>query len=148
RCGDDRRGEKRIERGAFGKGVGEAQSGVGAAGAARETRGAGEVCADGAVGVAGGCDELMIPYIVRYAPNIKAHLNAIDKRHHSLIRKKIEEQLRYEPGVETKNRKQLRQPAGWDAEWEIRFGPNNTFRVLYDIDEGPHEVVIKAVGIK
>jgi mRNA-degrading endonuclease RelE of RelBE toxin-antitoxin system len=34
------------------------------------------------------------------------------------------------------------------ADWELRLGPNNRFRVLYDIDKENHEVVILAVGIK
>jgi len=34
------------------------------------------------------------------------------------------------------------------ADWEIRFGPGNRFRVLYDIDEENQQVLILAVGIK
>jgi hypothetical protein len=55
---------------------------------------------------------------------------------------------RFEPGVETKNRKPLRQPAVFGAQWEIRFGPDNRFRVLYDFDEERHVVEILAVGVK
>jgi hypothetical protein len=65
-----------------------------------------------------------------------------------LIREKIEEQLLLEPNIETKNRMPLRQPAPFSAQWEIRFGPNNRFRVLYDIDEEKHEVQIFAIGEK
>jgi hypothetical protein len=32
--------------------------------------------------------------------------------------------------------------------WEIRFGPDNRFRVLYDIDEENRAVQIIAVGEK
>ena len=39
-------------------------------------------------------------------------------------------------------------PAPFAAEWEIRFGPGNRFRVLYDIDEAHHAVHIVAVGEK
>jgi hypothetical protein len=42
----------------------------------------------------------------------------------------------------------LRQPAPFTAEWEIRFGPDNRFRVLYDIDEENHAVQIVAIGEK
>ncbi|HEY2155441.1 MAG TPA: hypothetical protein VGH33_07415, partial [Isosphaeraceae bacterium] len=77
------------------------------------------------------------------------HRRAIDAKHHSLNRRTIEEQLQFEPGVETTNRKPLRQPAAFfAAQWEIRFGPGNRFRVLYEIDEGGHEVHILAIGEK
>jgi hypothetical protein len=41
---------------------------------------------------------------------MKKHLATIEAKYHALIRKKIEEQLLFAPGVETKNRKPLRQP--------------------------------------
>ena len=44
--------------------------------------------------------------------------------------------------------KPLRQPAAFGAAWEIRFGPENRFRVLYDIEEEPRVVKILAVGEK
>src|SRR5437899_3841294 len=88
------------------------------------------------------------PYTFVYARGVTKHLEAIDPKYDSLIRDKIEEQLSFEPGVETKNRKPLRQPAPFAAEWEIRFGPDNRFRVLYDIDEEQHTVQIVAVGEK
>src|SRR3954470_6844649 len=67
-------------------------------------------------------------------------------KHDSLIRETIEEQLRFDPGVETRNRKPLRQPAPFAAQWEIRFGPDNRFRVLYDIDEAERAVQVVAIG--
>jgi mRNA-degrading endonuclease RelE of RelBE toxin-antitoxin system len=88
------------------------------------------------------------PYSLLYAPEVKKHLQAIDSKHHALIREKIEEQLLFEPGVETKNRKPLRQPAPLAATWEIRFGPENRFRVLYDIGPEEREVRILAIGEK
>ena len=54
----------------------------------------------------------------------------------------------FEPGVETRNRKPLRQPAPLAAEWEIRFGPENRFRVLYEIHEDEREVHVLAIGEK
>jgi hypothetical protein len=63
-----------------------------------------------------------------------------------LIRAAIEEQ--FEPGKETRNRKPLRQPAPFEATWEIRFGAANRFRVLYGIDEENREVQIQAIGVK
>jgi len=56
--------------------------------------------------------------------------------------------LRDEPGKETRNRKPLRQPAPFEATWEIRFGPDNRFRVLYGIDEESREVQIQAIAVK
>ncbi len=87
-------------------------------------------------------------YALVYAPEVEEHLRAIDTKHHSSIRGAIEQQLQYEPGVETRNRKPLRQPAALKAEWEIRFGPDNRFRVLYEIDAEGREVHILAIGEK
>ena len=88
------------------------------------------------------------PYVLAFVDAVADHLRAIDVKHHSLIRQKIREQLVFEPGVETTNRKPLRQPAAFAAAWEIRFGPENRFRVLYDIAEEPRVVKILAVGEK
>ncbi|HEV3263492.1 MAG TPA: type II toxin-antitoxin system RelE/ParE family toxin [Gemmataceae bacterium] len=88
------------------------------------------------------------PYAVVYARGVTKHLKSIDAKYDRLIREKIEEQLQFEPGVETKNRKPLRQPAPFAAEWEIPFGPDNRFRVLYDIDEQNRAVQIVAIGEK
>lgn len=88
------------------------------------------------------------PYDISYDPATRKHLRAIEAKYHSLIRAKIEEQLQYEPGKETRNRKPLRQPAPFEATWEIRFGPDNCFRVLYGIDETRREVQIQAIAVK
>ncbi|MBI3971448.1 MAG: addiction module toxin RelE [Chloroflexi bacterium] len=59
------------------------------------------------------------------------------------VRDGIEQHLRYEPTVETRNRKRLRpNPI---AEWELRLGG---LRILYDVDEGEHLVYVQAVGAK
>src|SRR5262245_9715435 len=88
------------------------------------------------------------PFNIRYDPGIRKHLRAIDAKYHALIRAAIEEQLQYEPEKETRNRKPLRQPAPFEATWEIRFGPDNCFRVLYGIDAEHREVQIQAIGVK
>jgi hypothetical protein len=88
------------------------------------------------------------PFDLVYAPAVRGHLRAIEAKHHALIRAKIEEQLLFEPDVETRNRKPLRQPADFSAEWEIRFGPDNRFRVLYRVDRDGHAVQILAIGEK
>jgi len=55
----------------------------------------------------------------------------------------VEKQLRFQPTVETKNRKPMRpNPI---APWELRIG---NLRVYYDLDELEPIVLIRAVGIK
>lgn len=88
------------------------------------------------------------PYDIKYDEATKTHLLAIEPKHHSLIREKIEEQLQFDPSRATRNRKPLRQPAPFEATWEIRFGPKNRFRVLYGIDEERRQVQIQAIGVK
>jgi mRNA-degrading endonuclease RelE of RelBE toxin-antitoxin system len=88
------------------------------------------------------------PYTLAFASEVTKHLRAVDAKYHALIRDKIGEQLRFEPGAETTNRKPLRQPAPFGATWEIRFGPDNRLRVLYDIDKEARVVQIMAIGEK
>jgi mRNA-degrading endonuclease RelE of RelBE toxin-antitoxin system len=83
-----------------------------------------------------------------YAPVTKLHLKAIERKYYSLIRTTIEDELQFEPDVETRNRKPLKQPVTFEAEWELRFGPDNRFRVFYDINIESHEVHILAIGVK
>ena len=85
---------------------------------------------------------------LEYAPLTQVHLQAIEPKHYSLIRKTIEEQLPFEPDVETKNRKPLKRPAGFGAHWELRLGPDNRFRVFYRIDYELLQVTILAIGEK
>src|SRR5919201_1978827 len=88
------------------------------------------------------------PYALAYASEVTKDLRAIDAKYHAPIREKIGEQLRFEPAAETTNRKPLRPPAPFGATWEIRFGPDNRFRVLYDIDQEARVVQIMAIGEK
>ena len=88
------------------------------------------------------------PYTLAFASEVTRHLRAIDAKHHALIREKIGAQLRFEPTIETTNRKPLRQPALFGATWEIRFGSDNRFRVLYDIHHENRIVQIMAIGEK
>jgi mRNA-degrading endonuclease RelE of RelBE toxin-antitoxin system len=89
-----------------------------------------------------------VSFTLQYARAVVKHLKSIEAKYHGLIRERIQEQLTFEPNIETKNRKSLRQPAPFDAEWEIRFGPDNRFRVLYEIDSENHAVQILAIGEK
>jgi mRNA-degrading endonuclease RelE of RelBE toxin-antitoxin system len=87
-------------------------------------------------------------YSLKYARATVDHLRAIEPKYHSLIREAIEQQLRFEPDHETRNRKRVGQPNSIDAEWEIRFGPDNRFRVFYTVDPEEREVEILAIGVK
>ena len=88
------------------------------------------------------------PFDISYDQATKKHLRAIEAKYHSLIRAEIEDQLQFEPAKETRNRKPLLQPAPFEATWEIRFGPDNRFRVLYGVDEAKREVQVQAIGVK
>jgi mRNA-degrading endonuclease RelE of RelBE toxin-antitoxin system len=88
------------------------------------------------------------PYGISYDRANRKHLLAIEPKYYPLIRAVIEEQLQFEPAKVTRNRKPLRQPAPFEATWELRFGPANCFRVLYGIDEDDREVQIQAIGVK
>ena len=88
------------------------------------------------------------PFALLYAEEIKQHLQAIETKYHSLVRSEIETQLLFEPDVETRNRKPLKRPMVSGAEWELRFGPDNRFRVFYQVDEEKHAVRVLAVGVK
>ena len=75
-------------------------------------------------------------------------MKAIEPQHHAVIRTTIHGQLKNTPDTTTRNRKRLEAPAPFDATWELRFGPDNRFRVLYEIDEQKKTVNILAIGIK
>jgi hypothetical protein len=87
-------------------------------------------------------------FLLIYAPITKLHLKTIERKYHSLIRTTIEDELQFEPDVESRNRKPLKRPVTFEAEWELRFGPDNKFRVFYDINIESHEVYILAIGVK
>jgi mRNA-degrading endonuclease RelE of RelBE toxin-antitoxin system len=88
------------------------------------------------------------PYTLIYAPLVKEHLQSIEKKHYSLIRNTITERLSFEPTEGNRNRKPLTRPAFEEATWELRFGPDNSFRVFYDVNEAEREVHILAIGVK
>src|SRR6266404_3369646 len=88
------------------------------------------------------------PFDILFDPKVKQHLRAIEAKYYGLIRETIDLQLKFEPDIETRNRKPLRQPAAFAATWELRLGPKNYFRVLYEFDLDRREVQILAIGIK
>ncbi len=83
-----------------------------------------------------------------FAPEAVEHLRAIERKYYSLIEKTLDEQLGFTPERETRNRKLLDQPAPFGATWELRFGPNNRFRVFNEIDLAEKVVWILAIGFK
>lgn len=88
------------------------------------------------------------PFTIIFAKEAKDHFRAIERKYHHLIRALIDEQLRFEPDCETRNRKPLKYRGPFGASWELRFGPDNCFRAFYDIDPENREVEILAVGWK
>ena len=83
-----------------------------------------------------------------YASQVKTHLQAIERKYHSLIRSAIETHLQFEPDAETRNKKPLKRPSELGADWEIRFGPDNRFRVFYTVEHEHRQVLILAIGTK
>ncbi|MEQ9485936.1 type II toxin-antitoxin system RelE family toxin [Coleofasciculus sp. F4-SAH-05] len=83
-------------------------------------------------------------YRIEYSPESETHLQYLTARQQAIVLDTVDEQLMYQPTVETKNRKLMRpNPL---APWELRIG---NLRVYYDIEEEPDAVVyINAVGIK
>lgn len=82
-----------------------------------------------------------------YDEEVISHLAAIEHKYHAIIQQSIDQQLRHQPEAPNRNRKPLRQPAAFGATWEIRFGPDNRFRVLYRVDERKR-VRVLAIGVK
>lgn len=93
----------------------------------------------------------MVPqrrFELEYAPIAKSHLQAIEPKYYSLIRRTIEKQLQFEPDIKTQNRKPLKRPVDFGAQWELRFGLDNCFRVFYKINLEMLRVNILAIGEK
>lgn len=88
------------------------------------------------------------PFKLIYAAQVKDHLRFVEHKYHSLIRDTLENQLRFEPDAETRNRKPVEPPAIVEADWELRLGPNNHFRAFYTISMGRREVYIVVIGVK
>jgi hypothetical protein len=42
----------------------------------------------------------------------------------------------------------LKRPISFGAQWELRFGPDNRFRVFYQVAADSREVRVLAVGVK
>jgi mRNA-degrading endonuclease RelE of RelBE toxin-antitoxin system len=85
-----------------------------------------------------------LPFVIEYSPDAEDHLRALTARERSIVLDSVDEQLRHQPGVETRNRKPMRpNPV---APWELRVG---NLRVYYDTVEEPEKrVLVRAVGVK
>jgi hypothetical protein len=87
-------------------------------------------------------------FALAYAEEVKGHLRAIETKYHSVIQSEMETQLLHEPHVETRNRKPLKRPIAFAADWELRLGPDNRFRVFYQVNAERREVRVLAIGVK
>jgi len=74
------------------------------------------------------------------------HIRALDPKYHGFIVRTLRRRLAHEPFAAARNRKPLTVPAPFDAHWELRFGPDNRFRVFYKMEGAA--VVVVAVGDK
>jgi hypothetical protein len=63
------------------------------------------------------------PFMLVYADEVKGHLRAIETKYHPLIQSEVEAQLLYQPDIETRNRKPLKRPIAFGADWELRLVP-------------------------
>jgi hypothetical protein len=88
------------------------------------------------------------PFDLIYDPEFKSHLQLVEPKYRSLIRSTLEEQLPFSADVETQNRKPLKRPVPFSADWELRFGPGNRFRAFYSVNHERHEMILVALGIK
>ena len=85
-----------------------------------------------------------MPYVIEYSPDAVEHLEALKAREQAIVVDALDEQLTYQPTIETRNRKPMRpNPV---APWELRVG---VMRVYYDVAEEPEQTVfIRAIGVK
>ena len=83
-------------------------------------------------------------YQIEYTDAAIEHLKILTTRQQRTVLDTVDEQLKYEPLVETRNRKPM-EPNSL-ATWELRIG---NLRAYYDVEENTVSVVyIQAVGVK
>src|SRR3954467_3040058 len=85
---------------------------------------------------------------IHLGPRFGDQFAHIENKSRELILNGIKEQLSYSPSTETRNRKPLRPPGILGAEWELRLGPKNRFRVLYNVNKDEATIVVVGVGVK
>ncbi len=83
-------------------------------------------------------------YEIEYSPDAEDHFRKLKASQRAIVLDKVDEQLTYQPDVETQNRKPMRpNPV---APWELRIGD---LRVYYDFSQEPKKIVyVRAIGIK
>jgi len=85
-----------------------------------------------------------LTYQIEYTDAAIEHLKFLTTRQQRTVLDTVDEQLTYEPLVETRNRKPM-EPNSL-ATWELRSG---NLRVYYDVEENTVSIVyIQAVGVK
>lgn len=82
-------------------------------------------------------------YDIDYTEDAIEDLQYFRKHEQNIIVDGIDEQLRYEPMVETRNRKRMR--SNDTAEWELRI---SDYRVLYHVGAQVRIVEIQRIGEK
>ncbi|MCC3410856.1 MULTISPECIES: type II toxin-antitoxin system RelE/ParE family toxin [unclassified Microcoleus] len=82
-------------------------------------------------------------YQIEYTPQAIQDIKYFKKHEQQQILSEIPVQLRYEPSVETRNRKRTRPNSM--AEWELRIAE---FRVFYNVEEQVQIVEIQRIGEK
>src|SRR4029434_8222641 len=85
---------------------------------------------------------------ISYAPETYKHLDWIELKYHRLVATTIEERLSHTSKTRNRNRIPLEEPPSFGATWELRFGPNNSFRVFYDVNHEEKTVSVLAIGVK
>jgi mRNA-degrading endonuclease RelE of RelBE toxin-antitoxin system len=80
---------------------------------------------------------------IGFTPEAIEDMRLLRKHERKRVIEEIENQLRYQPTQETRNRKRLR--PNEMAEWELRV---DKYRVFYDVDEESKLVKVEAVGYK
>ena len=87
------------------------------------------------------------PYKPILSDDAEAHLQALSAREMAMVADAIERQLKYEPTVETRNRKRMDPDKRfYVAPWELRVAH---LRVYYAVeDERERTVLIVAIGEK
>jgi mRNA-degrading endonuclease RelE of RelBE toxin-antitoxin system len=91
-----------------------------------------------------------VAYRIDFSPAAEEHLRVLTARQRAIVFDTIDEQLKDQPGLETRNRRPMRpNPL---APWELRIGE---LRVYFDIQEDhvvankpEPRVLVLAVGIK
>lgn len=82
-------------------------------------------------------------FAIEFTSEAEADLAWFKKQERNIILDGIEENLRFEPEVITRNRKRLR--PNQTAQWELRV---DKYRVFYDVTDVVRIVSVEAVGLK